>query len=111
MKVINLTPHAVTLVAQDGTPSLVIPASGQIARVSCETVVAGHIEVEGVSIPITHNVYGEVQNLPPQTPGTIYVVSSLVANCVPYRADVLIPNESVRDSGGFIIGCKSLGKV
>ena len=111
MKIVNLTPHSVVLVDPEGNPALTIPASGQVARVSCEVAIAGHVEVDGIAVPITHSVYGDVENLPPQTPGTIYVVSSLVAQRVLYRADVFIPNESVRDSQGRIIGCKSLGHM
>lgn len=60
---------------------------------------------------MTETVFGEVEGLPETQEGTIYVVSSLVAQRVPNRTDVFIPNESVRDDQGRIIGCKSLGRI
>lgn len=60
---------------------------------------------------MTTTSYGDVENLPAPEPETIYVVSSIVAQRVPERNDVYIPNESVRDESGRIIGCRSLGKI
>lgn len=76
-------------------------------------VLIGETEIpaEHVSIPVTGTTYGDVQGLPDQEEGTIYIVSSIVAKRVPDRLDVFIPNESVRDSEGNIVGCKSLAHV
>ena len=107
MAIINLTPHAITFVDAEGNVKLVVEPSGKIARVKATTVVTG----EFCGIPVTATEYGEIQNLPERAKGTVYVVSSLVAQRVPEREDVFIPNESVRDSEGRIIGCRSLGHV
>lgn len=56
-------------------------------------------------------MFGEVQDLHEQKDGTVYLVSSLVAQRVPERRDVFIPSESVRDSAGRIIRCRSLGRI
>lgn len=105
MKIVNLTPHSITFVKESG--NLVIEPSGTIARVSTSTQVIG--EIDGV--PITETVFGEVENLPEPQEDTIFLVSSLVAQRCKERSDVFIPNESVRDSEGRIIGCKSFGRV
>lgn len=105
MQIINLTPHAVTIVKETG--NLIFPASGQLARVSARTVTVGEID----GIPVTETLYGEVEGLPAETAETIYIVSSLVAQRCKGRNDVFIPNESVRDEAGRIIGCKSLGRI
>lgn len=118
MNIINLTPHTITFVDSEGNPTLVVQPSGKVARVTCRTVTTG--EVDG--IPITETVYGEIEGLPapsiiPYDTETaeretiIYIVSSLVAQRCKNRTDVFIPNESVRDSEGRIIGCRSLGKI
>lgn len=86
---------------------MVIEPSGKIARVSVRTETVGNID----GIPVTRSVFGEVEGLPAPENGTIYVVSSLVAGRVAAREDVFIPNESVRDEKGRIVGCKSLGRV
>lgn len=83
-----------------------VEPSGTIARVSATTIDIG--EVDG--IPVTETAFGPVENLPEEAEDTIYIVSSLVAQRV-NRPDVYIPNESVRDSEGRIIGCRSLGRI
>lgn len=105
MNIINLTPHAVVIVHEDG--NITIPASGTLARVAAKTVTVGEID----GIPITSTEFGTVEGLPAPTPDTIYIVSSIVASRVPDREDVFVPNESVRDENGRIIGCRSLGRI
>ena len=105
MNIINLTPHSVVIVREGG--NITIPASGTLARVAARTATVGEID----GIPVTSTEFGEVEGLPAPTPGTAYVVSSIVASRVPDREDVFIPNESVRDENGRIIGCRSLGRI
>ena len=104
-QMINLTPHSITLLC--GVTPMVIPPSGVVARVSSHTEVIGNIG----DIPITKTAYSAVEGLPEPEEGTIYIVSALVAQRVPARDDVFIPNESVRDENGRIIGCKSLARI
>ena len=106
MAIINLTPHTVTIVDSEGKLDFEIPASGMVARVSSETVEVGYL----FGIPVTETVFGEVEGLP-DPDGNYYVVSRMVAERVPNRRDVLIPNESVRNENGVIIGCRSLAHV
>lgn len=84
-----------------------IKPEGTVARVSVKTATVGKID----GIPVTKSVYGEVMDLPEPEEGTIYIVSALVAGRVPEREDVFIPNESIRDEKGRIVGCKSIGHV
>lgn len=107
MEIINLTPHEITFVNEEGALIKTIPASGVVARVSCETRQIGEIN----GIPVTKTFYGEVEALPVPEDGEIYIVSSLVAQHCKDREDIYIPNESVRDEKGHIISCKSLGQV
>lgn len=105
--ILNLTPHSISFIGDDGNIISVIDPSGQLARVSARTVRTGEIS----GIPTSETEYGEVESLPDPQDGVIYIVSSLVASRCQDRDDVFIPNESVRDSQGRIIGCKSLGRV
>ena len=107
MKIVNLTPHAINFVHEDCTPLATINPSGTVARVTTKTVTKGDVN----GIPVTATEFGEVENLPEPTQDTIYIVSSLVAQRCKDRNDVFIPNESVRDENGRIVGCKSLGKI
>lgn len=107
MNIKNLTPHTINFVSSEGYPIMDIKPEGTVARVSVKTATVG--EINGV--PVTKSVYGEVMDLPEPEEGTIYIVSALVAGRVPERDDVFIPNESIRDEKGRIVGCKSLGHV
>ena len=112
INIVNLTPHKITFVTDKG--DLIVKPSGSVSRVSSETKETGCIYVSSffsLRIPVTATVYGEVEGLPAPAKGVIYIVSSLVAQRVPDREDVFIPNESVRDENGRIIGCKSLGHI
>jgi hypothetical protein len=108
LKIVNLTPHAITIIGENR--NLVIEPSGIVTRISATTKNCGTYYLEDFEVPITVNSYTEVENLPKQVKGTIYIVSALVANAVK-RNDLYIPNESVRDELGRIIGCKSLGMI
>jgi hypothetical protein len=108
--IINLTPHDVTIVTDSGT--IVIKASGEVARCKTSTVAEGELSIgNGEVIPITSTKMGEVTGLPEETEGTWLIVSRVVAEACKDRSDLLIPNESVRDSSGRIIGCKSLAGI
>ena len=112
IKIVNLTPHEISFVFENGSMFKVAP-SGVVARVANSSEEVGQICVSkfDLRIPIKKTVYGEVEGLPAPAKGVIYIVSSLVAQRVPSRSDVFIPNESVRDENGRIIGCRSLGHI
>lgn len=110
-ELVNLTPHAITLMDDDTNIICIIEPSGDIARVSVRTERTETLDFDGVKLATSKSVYGEVEGLPEAEDGVIYIVSSLVAQRVPERKDVFIPNESVRDEKGRIIGCKSLGHI
>lgn len=98
-ELINLTPHAISVIGVGE-----IPASGLVARVSMKTepdaIVAG--------FPTSYTEYGEVENLP-EIEGCFFIVSKMIRDACPDRADLFYPAELVRDDKGNIIGCKSLG--
>lgn len=104
---VNLTPHAINICDHDGNTLRVIEPSGSVARISVETTPVGIID----GIQITKNVYSDIIGLPKPKDGHYYIVSSLVAQQVPNRDDVLITNDAVRDDKGRIIGCRSLARI
>lgn len=113
MNIINLTPHTITFIsANNNMQKYELAPSGVVARVAAHTENIGEVRTpEGFVIPVTQTVFGQVEGLPAPEEGVVYVVSSLVAGRVPDRKDVFIPNESIRDDKGHIIGCLSLGKI
>lgn len=105
MPVINMTPHAVKLLDDDGQPMVVYPTSGCTVRLSCRTVYVGKTD-DGV--PLTKTIYGEPLGLPNEVDGVFYIVSQLVKTACPERGDLLVPAQVVRENGR-ILGCRSLG--
>ena len=108
MKIINTTPHEINIIGKDGNIIFTVQPSGILVRVSQETTDTGSITIDGVSIPVTSNTFGDVVGLPEFNPDTIIIVSAMVANACHNRTDLALVNESVRDDKGRIIGCRSL---
>ena len=105
MKIINLTPHTITLINGETKTELV---SEGLARVTTETVQIDTIN----GIPVNTVKMGEVIGLPEKQPNTILIVSRIVAEAIKnQRDDVLIVDKTVRDENGRIIGATALAKV
>jgi len=99
--IVNMTPHAITVVGHDP-----IPPSGDVARVSVTDTPAGYIGDYPVSVQET----GEVEGLPDPVPGVYYIVSTMVRLALPDRLDLLSPGQLVRDDAGRPIGCQTLNR-
>lgn len=103
--IINLTPHEVNILS--GDKQIDLEPSGTVARCYVERDTVGEIN----GIPLTQNHFGQVTGLPDPEKDTFYIVSALVANACKERDDLVIPDETVRDGQGCIIGCRSLARV
>ena len=101
----NLTPHTVTIVTSTGEQIIYMP-TGVIPRLSTKTIQVGAVD----GIPLTSTVFGDVQDMPDAVQDTYLIVSRMVLAAMPYRSDLLVPNELVRNDKGQIIGCRSLAK-
>lgn len=106
MRLVNLTPHTINIIGEDGTVT-VLPASGAIARVATVRQILPPIG-DGTEIAAYRTTYGEVSGLPEPAPSTGYVVSAIVRQAAPHRPDVFSPGELVRDADGQPIGCRGL---
>lgn len=104
--IINLTPHAVT-VLREGAEPIEYPPSGKVARCATQRQVIGSLN----GIPINRTKFGEVSGVPEPAPGVYYIVSAMVAQALPQRNDLLIPDDTVRDKEGRIIGCRAFARV
>lgn len=98
MKFINLTPHAIRL--NDGT---MFEPSGVVARVSADLQA---VEPVG-GVQLFRQTFGDVEGLPEQMPGTMYIVSALVLAAIDNRLDCVAPatgsKETVRNEAGHIV--------
>ena len=103
MKIINLTPHEITVRLETGE-EITFPASGEVARVKTVSEDAG--EVAGV--PVVTQSYDEIQGLPEPEEGTLYLVSLVVRQAAREqgRTDIISPDTSpqgaIRDEQGRI---------
>ena len=108
--IVNLTPHEVRLVDEDGATVLVIPPTGQVARLSEAVGSEETMFVDGLWPVRTRAViYDGVEDLPDAGDDhMVYIVSREAASACTGRADVYFPGGEVRDDHGRIVGCRRL---
>ena len=107
---VNLTPHDVVILNDHGR--LVVPPVPLPARVTGQRYVVDQLDTgEGLPIEIVTDEPGPVVGLPAPMPGTLFLVSRLVAERCPHRLDLLYPVDLVRDDAGTVIACKRLARV
>src|SRR5690606_41172859 len=107
MLVINKTPHDVNIVDQNGQIIRTYERSDSQIRLAVKTVQDVPLP-DGT--PTSRTEFGEPEGLPAYVEGVFYIVSQLVKNALPYRTDLLVPAEVIRDEKGNIVGCKCLGR-
>lgn len=99
MKIINLTPHDVVFINENGE-SQVFMATGDVARVEQFL-----FSIEGSKYNLKSCMTGCVEGLPAYNKDTVYIVSSMVREELPEREDLWSPTSFIRDEEGRIIGC------
>lgn len=111
MNLKNFTPHDVNIVRGDET--LTIPSACGIDRPGCSETreVVQKIQVDGLDVPVNRTVLGEVEGLPEPEEGTLYIVSRVVAEAASGRDDLIIPDDTIRDEAGRIVGCRAFARV
>ncbi len=104
MKLKNFTPHAITLINENGQVE-VIESQG-LARVGQFYAETG-LNYNGILIKTTG--FLDVGGLPEPEEDTYLIVSQIVAQAAKgKRSDLIFPGDFVRDESGKILGCKSL---
>jgi len=105
----NLTPHAIRVCRPDGSLIVEIPPSGHVVRVKTE------LRRDGAIGPVWmwREAMVDLVDLPPPSPGIIYIVSKIVAVFARAlgRSDLVVPGPLIRDSEGRVIGCVGLSRV
>ena len=106
MKLINLTPHDITVEKKDGT-RVTYPASGQVARVEIEDVCVGHVD----GLPVYKGKPKKLVGIPNPQDGVMYIVSLFVLQHA-NREDLVSPNTSdaIRDDEGKIVAVRGWRK-
>lgn len=111
IKIVNLTPHVINVQDAETGEIRNIPPSGKVARLSSSRETVMQILTPSGVFNLTRTVFGEVQDLPEPDGESIFIVSSLVAQAVPNRYDVFVPDDTFRDSEGRIVGCRSIATL
>ena len=95
MRIVNLTPHPVTLVSTGGD-EVVIPPEENPVRIPTTTAPAGEIN----GIPLVTEQLGDANSvLPAPQPGVVYVVARPVAERASHRTDLVVPTNVERVNG------------
>lgn len=109
--VVNTTPHAIEVLAEDGTVIATFPPAWRPARVRPERNAPKALVTRQGTLPIVTERYGRVIDLPSPAIGVRLIVSRAVAAALPERDDLIVPTDLVRDESGRVIGCRALGVV
>ena len=104
--IINLTPHEVTLMDSNNNIIQKFPSSGIVRLTTTREKVGG---INGITVNKT--IFGKVEGLPEYKENTYYIVSAIVANALTNRDDLIIPDDTVRNDKGQIIGRRSFAIV
>ena len=128
MKLLNLTPHPITFLDENNNVILELPGCDNPPRAKEKRKKKGtvcHAEFAAIHteeiwndsnyattvIPLNKVELSEIENLPDVSLEYYYIVSRIVAEACPERTDLFIPDETVRDENGRIIGCRALAQV
>ncbi len=112
VKLVNLTPHPLTIILANGQAlTLQPPPDTPTPRVE-DAREADYSLVHDDYVVRTNVVTpGDVMNLPEPQPGVVLIVSRITAEAAPDRGDLYFPDELVRDAKGQTTGCKALGRL
>ena len=115
MELVNLTPHNVNFMDEDGNVLKTIKPAAEAPRLKTFKGTSSQIDVDGVSIPLSGGFkfldeLVDGQSLPPPEDGVLYIVSKALADYAVSvgRTDFVSPDRVVRDDKGAIIGCRGL---
>ena len=107
-ELINLTPHDIKIVDDEGNMIAFISRQDVPARCSVERKQIGWIK----DYPLYKTSFGEVENLPSPQEGKYFIVSRIIAEAMKgKRNDLVVPDNTVRDNEGRIIGCKGFSRL
>lgn len=107
---VNLTPHDLNLLDEEGEEIVELEPTGQVARVETARVKdSTYTRQPYIGLPTYTQETGEIVGLPNEYGGAMYIVSGQV-RAETDRADVASPGELVRDDDGRPVGAKGLTK-
>ncbi len=129
MKIVNLTPHQITIMNEEKEIMLVVPASGKVAKLDSDKELIKEEEVYylfpedkntisfyatkyGIPLLVKMDKEGKEisrSQMPPVKEDIIYIVSGLFRSGYP-RLDLWQPGELIHDKNGIPIGYVGLSQ-
>ena len=97
----NLTPHTIQVAGVEGNIVFRVEPTGPPARCTASSEVVDVFN----GVEVVKSTFGPVENLPAPKEGTVYIVSSIVAQQVPDREDVVAPDTgptAIREAGQVV---------
>mgnify|MGYP003649494106 CR=1 FL=1 len=111
MKLKNLTIHDINIQIAGTDELFCIKPSSIVARCKTEYTTVEQVTCGGDTFNIRERYFNEPTDLPEPQDGVLYIVSRIVAEaCADVRTDLLMVDETMRDSDGRIIGCKAFAR-
>lgn len=102
----NLTPHAVSIIAEDGSTTATFAPEGAVARATQHAETVGSLN----GIELVSMKFGATIDLPAPQEGTFLIVSVITINAAKAEgrttSDLLMTADPVRNEAGQIIGCR-----
>jgi len=111
MKLLNYTKHPVQIWNNDDNCVVTIPSEPEPIRCKENYELLEKVEAYNESIEIGLLSYSADTELPLPQPDTLLIVSVLVAQMYPWRQDLVVPYDLVRNVNGSIIGCRKLVRM
>lgn len=113
-EMVNLTPHPINFVNEQGEVYLTIPSSGFLRAIENLTETDWTVDHNGVEVPCYNKYFGEIDEIPPEHEGKTIIVSHITAQAHKDKfgeGGVFIPHNMVRGEQGNIIGCRGLAML
>jgi hypothetical protein len=105
---VNLTPHDVNIVDNNGDIILIVPATDKPLRLIEKRDVIG--DINGIPLSRVSYAIDDATPLPNPDTDTFFIVSRVVAETFK-RPDFIVPDQTVRNDKGQIVGCKGFAFV
>ena len=106
MRIVNLTPHPISIIRMDEGITMELPSEGS-ARVATSSIRVGEIN----NVPVNRRQFGEVTGLPDPVDGVVLLVSRIVAEAAGDRDDLIMVDETIRDQDGRIVGAAAFSRL
>ena len=106
---INLTPHTLTIEADDGF-KIVIPSSGSVARCATEEEEVRTIRIRGFEdhpVTVRRTRFGTPSGVPEAENEKVFLTSTLVREAAK-RPDILAPGQGIRNENGQVVAARGL---